>query len=463
MSVFLYGEIMFHSLTDKLGKIFEKLSGRGILTEDMLNETLREIRIVLLEADVALPVVKDFIAMVKEQAIGQNIIKSVKPSDMIIKIVNDALIETFGQGQLLVNKSGQQIILMVGLQGSGKTTTSAKLAYKLKKSGQKVLLASCDCYRPGAKEQLRDLANSLDIDCLEITDETAIKTAHRALDMFKRGGYDVLIMDSAGRLAIDEEMMQEIKDISEYLQPHEKILVVDALMGQDAVNVVKVFHETLNTTGTILTRIDGDSRGGVALSMSRMTGQPIYYLGTGEKTDALETFDAKRMAGRILGMGDVVGLVEIAQEKINQAEMEKQAQRMMSGQFDLNDLLKQIRQIQKMGDLKGFMMMIPGMSKLRDKVQSMDTSIIKKQEAIILSMTPKERKKPEILKASRKIRIAKGAGVDVAEVNRLLKSFEQMEKTMKMVKKMGPLGMMNMMKSLGKNPLGQGGGGFPPL
>lgn len=465
---------MFKSLADKLAGVFDKLKGRGILTEDIVNDTMREIKIALLEADVALPVVKSFIASVKEKAVGQEVVKSVSPANMVVKIVNDALVDLLGEENTELKRASvaPSVYLMVGLQGSGKTTSSGKLAARLKKGGQKVLLASLDVYRPAAQEQLSGLAEQIGVDALEIVaGQKPLEITKRALSVAKAGAYDVLILDTAGRLHIDAEMMDEVKAVENLANPIEKLLVVDSLTGQDAVNVADAFHKALNITGIILTRVDGDARGGAALSMRQMTGQPIKFLGVGEKTDALEVFDAKRIAGRILGMGDVVGLVETAMEKVNQDEALTMAQKMFSGRFTMDDMLAQLRQIQSLGDIKGFMMMIPGMSKFRDKIEqaNIDNKIFKRQEAIILSMTPRERKNPDIIKASRKQRIANGSGVTVGDVNRLLKQYEQMAQTSKKFKKLGPLGALNMMKKMSSmqggsgNPFMNNGGGFSPF
>lgn len=464
---------MFKGLSDRLANVFDKLASRGLLTEEMVNESMREIKIALLEADVALPVVKDFIAHVKEKAVGEQVVKSVKPDQMVVKIVHDELVALLGEGVDLKQNTPPTVILMLGLQGSGKTTSSAKLGVWLKKQKKNALLASLDVYRPAAQEQLAELGRSTGLDTLPIiAGQKPLDITKRALETARKGGYDFLILDTAGRLHIDAEMMAEVAAVQKLAEATEKLLVVDALSGQDAVNVAKSFHEQIGITGTILTRIDGDSRGGAALSMRSVTGQPIRFLGVGEKTDALELFDAKRIADRILGMGDVVGLVETALEKVNQEEAQKTAQRMLSGQFDLNDLLSQLRQMNKLGDIKGVMKMIPGLSKFQKKIDEadIDQSIFRRQEAIILSMTPKERKNPDLLKAARKIRIANGAGVDVSDVNRLLKQYEQMASVMKKFKKMGPLGMMSMMKKMGAmtgdsnlDSLMKQGGNFPPF
>ena len=462
---------MFSGLADKLSAVFDKLTRRGILTESAVDETMREIKIALIEADVALPVVKDFIASVREKAIGEQIVKSVSPAQMVVKIVNDALVEMLGEAKPLNLAPRQQnVILVVGLQGSGKTTSSAKLAKRLQKDGKKVLLASLDTYRPAAQEQLSELGVANGLTVLPIVkEEKPLQITKRALAEAKTTLADVLILDTAGRLHIDEEMMAEVAAVRDLVKPAEILLVADALMGQDAVRMAEAFRDKIGVTGTILTRVDGDSRGGAALSMRAVTGVPVQFLGVGEKADALELFDAKRIAGRILGMGDVVGLVETAIEKVNQDEAQKVAERMMSGRFDLNDMLSQMQQINKMGDIKGIMKMIPGISKFSAQIDAanINNNMIKRQEAIILSMTPYERRNPDVLKAARKQRIAQGAGVSVNDVNRLLKQYDQMADVMKKFKKMGPLGMMSMMKKMGGmmsggNPF-MNGGGFPPF
>ena len=462
---------MFSGLADKLNAVFDRLTHRGILTETAVDETMREIKIALIEADVALPVIKDFIASVREKAIGEQIVKSVSPAQMVIKIVHDSLVELLGESKpLALVPHHQNVILMVGLQGSGKTTSSAKLAKRLQKEGKRVLLASLDTYRPAAQEQLSELGSANGLTVLPIVmNENPIQITKRALKEAKETLADVLILDTAGRLHIDEAMMAEVAAIRDLAKPAEILLVADSLMGQDAVQMAQAFKDKIGVTGTILTRIDGDSRGGAALSMRAVTGVPVQFLGIGEKADALELFDAKRIAGRILGMGDVVGLVETAIEKVNQEEANRVAERMMSGRFDLNDLLSQMRQINNMGDIKGVMKMIPGFSKFSAQIDSanIDNKVIKRQEAIILSMTPYERRNPDVLKAARKQRIANGAGVSVNDVNRLLKQYEQMAEVMKKFKKMGPLGMMSLMKKMGgalggNNPF-MNGGGFPPF
>lgn len=457
---------MFDTLAEKLSGVFDRLARRGALTESDVDTAMREIRIALLEADVALPVVKDFVAKVREQAVGQAVVKSVTPSQMVVKIVNDALVETLGgeNAALDLNAPAPVPVLMVGLQGSGKTTTSAKLALRLKKDKKRVLLASLDVYRPAAQEQLAQLGKQIDVAVLPvIVGEKPKAIAARAMAEAKKG-YDVVILDTAGRLHIDLDMMAEVAEVRALVNPHETLLVVDALAGQDAANIAREFNEKIGITGIVLTRIDGDSRGGAALSMRAVTGRPIKFLGAGEKVEALEPFHPDRLAGRILGMGDVVSLVETAAEKMDKDEAERVAERMMDGRFDLNDLLSQLRQMQKMGDLKGLLGLIPGMGKFKAQIDAakIDDKVFKRQEAIILSMTPRERRNPDIIKASRKKRIADGCGLTVQEVNKLLKQYDQMADMMKKVKKMGKRGLF------GGLPGGFGGGfggtgGFPPF
>ena len=454
---------MFGSLTDKLGSVFNKITSRGVLNEKDIDEAMREIRIALLEADVALPVVKDFIAKVKEQALGEKVVRSIQPGQMVVKIVHEELIKVLGSDEsaLNFNTVPPAVILMSGLQGSGKTTTSAKLAKLLAKK-RKIMLASLDVYRPAAQEQLEQLATQIGCTSLPIIKEQKpLDITKRALETAKKGGYDVLILDSAGRLHIDNELMDELIEVKKLANPIETLLVADAMMGQDACNVAKEFNEKLGVSGIVLTRIDGSSRAGAALSMRMIAGVPIKFLGTGEKIDEFEEFHPDRIAGRILGQGDVISLVETAMEKIDREEADKMAQQMMKGKFDLNDLLAQIRQIQKLGSLGGIMSMIPGLSKFKNQIENagIGDDLIKKQEAIILSMTLKERKNPDLIKASRKKRIAAGAGVEVHEVNKLLKQYEQMASMMKKFGQGGGMsGLASMMKRFpgGKFPMGMG-------
>ncbi len=454
---------MFDSLTDKLGSVFNKITSRGVLNEKDIDEAMREIRIALLEADVALPVVKDFIAKVKEQALGEKVVRSIQPGQMVVKIVHEELIKVLGSDEsaLNFNTVPPAVILMSGLQGSGKTTTSAKLARLLGKK-RKIMLASLDVYRPAAQEQLEQLATQIGCASLPIIKEQKpLDITKRALETAKKGGCDVLILDSAGRLHIDNELMDELIEVKKLANPIETLLVADAMMGQDACNVAKEFNEKLGVSGIVLTRIDGSSRAGAALSMRMIAGVPIKFLGTGEKIDEFEEFHPDRIAGRILGQGDVISLVETAMEKIDREEADKMAQQMMKGKFDLNDLLAQIRQIQKLGSLGGIMSMIPGLSKFKNQIENagIGDDLIKKQEAIILSMTLKERKNPDLIKASRKKRIAAGAGVEVHEVNKLLKQYEQMASMMKKFGQGGGMsGLASMMKRFpgGKFPMGMG-------
>ncbi len=462
---------MFESLSDKLTTVFNKITSRGVLSEDDINTTMREIRIALLEADVSLPVVKDFIAHVKEQALGEKVVRSIQPGQMVVKIVHDELLKLLSSDNeaLNLNAPSPVCVLMVGLQGSGKTTTSAKIAKRLSlKQKKKVLLVSLDIYRPAAQEQLAQLANQIGTVSLPIIkDEKPIDTTKRAIDFAKKGGFDVVILDSAGRLHIDQELMDEVKEVKKIANPTEVLLVADAMIGQDACIVAKEFNEQIGVTGLVLTRIDGSSRAGAALSMKMVAGVPIKFLGVGEKLDEIEEFHADRLAGRILGQGDVVSLVEKAIDNVNKEDAEKMAQKMLKGSFTLEDMLNQLQQIQKIGSLGGIMGMLPGLSKFSAQVEAAGgDKLIKKQEAIILSMTIKERRNPDIIKASRKKRIASGAGVEVHEVNKLLKSYEQMSTMMKQMGKLGGmsklLGSAMLKKSpFGANPFGGMGGKFP--
>ena len=454
---------MFESLTDKLSGVFARITSRGVLNDKDIDEAMREIRVALLEADVALPVVKDFVARVKEEARGEKLVRSIQPGQLVVKIVHDELVKLLGaeDGGLNLNVVPPAVILMAGLQGSGKTTSSAKLAKMLGKN-RKVLLASLDVYRPAAQEQLEQLARQIGGHSLPIVNgEKPLAITGRALDVAKKGGFDVLILDSAGRLHIDHALMEELQAVKKLASPAETLLVADAMMGQDACNVAREFNEKLGVTGIVLTRIDGSSRAGAALSMRMIAGVPVKYLGTGEKTDEMEEFHADRIAGRILGQGDVVSLVERAIEKVDREEADKMAARMMKGKFDLEDLLSQLRQIQKLGSLGGIMGMIPGLSKFKNQIADagIGDALIKKQEAIILSMTKAERKNPDIIKASRKKRIAAGSGVEVHDVNKLLKQYEQMASMMKKMGRGGGFGgLASMMKNVpfGKFPGGTG-------
>ncbi|HMA52041.1 MAG TPA: signal recognition particle protein [Magnetospirillaceae bacterium] len=438
---------MFEGLSSRLGDVFDRLKRRGALSEADVSEALREVRVALLEADVALPVVKDFIASVKERAIGQDVIKSITPGQLVVKVVHDALVEMLGQSEdLNFAVVPPAAVLMVGLQGSGKTTSSGKIALRLKtRDKKKVLLASLDVYRPAAQQQLEILARQADVGSLPIVmGERPVAIAKRAMDVGRREGYDVVILDSAGRLHIDEALMAEVADVKKAVNPSETLLVVDAMIGQDAVTVAKEFNEKIGVTGMVLTRIDGDARGGAALSMRAITGRPIKFLGAGEKLDALEPFHPDRIAGRILGMGDVVSLVEKAMDTFEADEAEKMAAKMAKGRFDLDDMAAQFRQIKRMGDIKGILGMLPGIGAIKKQIEgaNIDQKQVNRQEAIILSMTKLERKNPDLIKASRKRRIAAGAGVDVQDVNKLLKQYQQMADMMKKVSKMGKKGLM---------------------
>ena len=441
---------MFDALTDRLGAVFKKITSRGVLSEDDIESAMREIRVALLEADVSLPVVKEFISQVKGQALGEKVVRSIQPGQMVVKIVHDELVKLLGEGstELNLNAPAPVVVLMIGLQGSGKTTTTAKIANKLKKN-KKVLMASLDVYRPAAIEQLAQLGAQIGVDVFETNAaQKPLEIARNALKQAETGVYDVLILDTAGRLQIDEALMAELKEVKALTSPVETLLVADALIGQEACEIAKVFNEKIGITGLVLTRIDGSSRAGAALSMKMVANVPIKFLGVGEKTDEIEVFHADRIAGRILGQGDIVSLVEKTMETIDRQEAEKAAAQMMKGSFDLNDLLSQIRQMKKLGSIGSIMSMIPGLSKVKAQIdEAGGDDILKKQEAIILSMTRAERKNPDIIKASRKKRIAAGSGVEVSEVNKLLKSYEQMATMMKQMGKFGGIkGFSQMMK-----------------
>ena len=472
---------MFDALSGKLTGIFDRLKRRGALSESDVSEALREVRIALLEAAVALPVVKDFIAKVREGAIGEAVLKSVTPGQQVVKIVNDALVEMLGPAAPGLNLAASPpvIVLMLGLQGSGKTTTAGKIALRLKdREKKRVLLASLDTQRPAAMEQLATLADRAGVISLPIVaGQRPVEIARRALDEARRGGFDVLVLDTAGRLAIDETLMAEVAEIAAVARPHEKLLVVDAMTGQDAVTVAKAFHEKVGVTGIVMTRMDGDARGGAALSMRAITGAPIRLVGVGEKLDALEDFHPDRVAGRILGMGDVVSLVEKAAETIEKDEAERLAKKMAKGDFDLDDMAAQLRQLRKLGGLGGVMGLLPGIGKMKKQLAgaNIDEKQLAHQEAIISSMTKKERKDIKLLNASRRKRIAAGSGTTVQEVNRLLKQYQDMSRVMKQMGKSGMLkGMMGGLMGGGGTPPqlppggmgglgGLGGGGLPGL
>ncbi|HLZ79690.1 MAG TPA: signal recognition particle protein [Sphingomonas sp.] len=436
---------MFESLSERLGGVFDRLRGRGALSEADVRAAMREVRIALLEADVALPVVREFVDKVTEEAVGQSVLKSITPGQQVVKIVNDALTEMLGSeaSDLKLDVTPPAVVMMVGLQGSGKTTSTAKIARRLKQKGaKKVLMASLDVNRPAAQEQLAVLGTQAEVATLPIVaGQQPVDIARRALNAAKLQGFDVLMLDTAGRLHVDQALMDEMKAVADVATPNEILLVVDSLTGQDAVNVAKSFSEQVPLTGVVLTRMDGDARGGAALSMRAVTGKPIKFVGTGEKLDGLELFQPGRVAGRILGMGDVVSLVERAAETIKQDEAEKLAERMSKGQFDLNDLRNQLNQMRRMGGLGALASMLPGVAKVKNAMANgqVDDKILIHMDAIIGSMTPKERAKPELLNAKRKIRVAKGSGTTVQEVNKILKMHQEMATMMKKMKKMGGL------------------------
>ncbi len=439
---------MFDSLSDKLGGIFDKLKGRGALKEADVTAAMREVRIALLEADVALSVVKDFVAKVTERAIGHEVMKSVSPGQQVVKIVNDHLVEMLGSETVGISLAAVAPvpILMVGLQGSGKTTTAAKIAKRLtEKENKKVMMASLDIYRPAAMEQLKILGEQIGVATLPIVEgQMPVDIARRAMTAAKLQGMDVVLLDTAGRLHIDQTLMAEVIGVKGATSPHETLLVVDSLTGQDAVNVAQQFSDQIGITGVVLTRMDGDGRGGAALSMRAVTGQPIKLVGVGEKLEDLEEFHPERVASRILGMGDVVSLVEKAAETIEAEDAEKMIKKMKKGQFDFDDLRSQLRQMKKLGGMASILGMLPGIGKMQKQMASakIDDNLLKRQEAIINSMTPKERTFPKVLNASRKKRIAAGSGVTVQDVNKLIKMQKQMAGMMKKMGKMGKGGGM---------------------
>ncbi|RZI46159.1 signal recognition particle protein [Candidatus Finniella inopinata] len=439
---------MFQTLSQRLSAVFEKLRGRGFLSEDDVNAALREIRIALLEADVALPVVKQFIEQVRERAVGQEVVRSIAPGQMVVKIVHDFLVEMLGTTAEPLNLAAASpfAYLLVGLQGSGKTTTTGKLARHLtEKLNKKVLLVSLDVYRPAAQHQLEVLGKQLQIPSLAIIEgQKPLQIAERALQEAKRQGVDVILFDTAGRLHIDETLMNEVVSLKKMIQPLETLLVADAMTGQDAVTIATQFQNQVGLTGLILTRVDGDSRGGAALSMRAVTGCPIKFLGVGEKTNELEVFQPDRIAGRILDMGDIVSLVERATEFVNEEDAEKLAKKMQKGHFDLDDMAKHLEQMMKMGGLSGLMSFLPGVGKIKDKMQEagVDDRLIHRQIAIVRSMTVKERRDYRLLNASRKRRVALGCGQNVSDINRLLKQFQQMQTMMKQMGKLGQKGFM---------------------
>ncbi len=456
---------MFENLSDRLGGVFDKLRGRGALKEQDVRDAMREVRIALLEADVALPVVKDFVAKVTDRAVGHEVLKSVTPGQQVVKIVNDALTEMLGSdaSELNIAVTPPATIMMVGLQGSGKTTTTAKIAKMLKeKQGKKVLMASLDVNRPAAQEQLAVLGEQVGVQTLPvIAGQQPAEIAGRAMQSAKLQSFDVVMLDTAGRLHVDQQLMDEMKAVADISTPDEMLLVVDSLTGQDAVNVAQNFSDQVDLTGVVLTRMDGDARGGAALSMRAVTGKPIKFAGVGEKMDALEAFHPDRVAGRILGMGDIVSMVERATETVKKEDADKLAAKMAKGQFDMNDLRTQLKQMNQMGGLGALAGMMPGMKKAKAAMQKsgMSDKLLVHMDAMIGSMTPLERERPALLNAKRKIRVAKGSGTTVQDVNRLLKMHKEMSGAMKKIRKMGGLkGLAAMMGKGGGMPPGMGGG-----
>ena len=464
---------MFEGLSERLTNVFDRLSGRGVLSEKDIDEAMREVRVALLDADVALPVVRDFIAKAREAAQGEAVIRSVKPADQVIKIVYDGLVDMLGgetAEPLRLALNPPTVIMMAGLQGSGKTTMSAKLGLRLNRTERKrVMMASLDVRRPAAMEQLAVLGKEAGVDTLPIVvGQSPADIARRAMTAARLGGFDVLILDTAGRTTLDEAMMSEAAEIARIASPAETLLVADSLTGQDAVRTAKAFHERLPLTGLVLTRADGDARGGAALSMRAVTGLPIKFLGTGEKIDALDVFDAHRVAGRILGRGDVVALVERAAQDLDHAKAEAMTRKLAKGQFDMDDMADQLAQMERMGGMEGLMGMLPGVQKMKQQIAESGVTdrMIRRQRAIIGSMTKKERKKPDLLQASRKRRIAAGAGVEVQDVNRLLKQHRQMQDAFKMMARDGGKGFARMAGMLGGGNMAAmkalGGGMRPP-
>ena len=460
---------MFDNLSDRLSGVFDKLRGRGALTDADVRSAMREVRVALLEADVALPVARDFVDQVTEKAVGQEALRSVTPGQMVVKIVHDQVVETLGadSSELRIDVNPPAVVMMVGLQGSGKTTTTAKLGKRLSERERKrVLMASLDVARPAAQEQLAVLGRQANVDTLPIVaGQQPVEIAKRAVQAAKLQAYDVVLLDTAGRLHVDEQLMSEMKAVAEATRPTETLLVVDSLTGQDAVNVAKGFSADVDLTGVILTRLDGDARGGAALSMRAVTGKPIKFAGVGEGIDALEGFHPERIAGRILGMGDVVSLVEKAAETIKVEEAEKLAAKMAKGKFDLDDLRAQIGQMQRMGGIGALANMLPGMKGMKGAIEkAQDSKALVHLEAMMSSMTAKERSKPELINAKRKIRIAKGSGTTVQDVNKLLKMHQEMSTAMKRLKKMGGFGKLAAMLGGGGGLGGAGGaGGMPDL
>jgi signal recognition particle subunit SRP54 len=453
--------LAFEGLSEKLSKAFKKLKSKGKLSEADIKEAMREVRLALLEADVNYKVVKDFTAKVSERAIGEKIMESLTPAQMVIKIVNEELVELMGGENVRINTAPRipTVIMMCGLQGSGKTTHSAKLAKMLKNQGHRPLLVACDIYRPAAINQLVVVGEKAGVPVFEMGQENPVTIAEKAVKHARDNGNDYIILDTAGRLHIDETLMNELKDIKSAVEPNEILFVVDSMTGQDAVNVAKAFNEALEVDGIILTKLDGDTRGGAALSIREVTGKPIKFVGTGEKIGDLEPFHPSRMASRILGMGDVLSLIEKAEQDLDEKEAEKLAERLAENKFDFNDMLSQFQQMRKMGPIKQILNMLPGMgSQLKDV--DIDDKQVYSVEALIFSMTKEEREKPEIINPSRKRRIAAGAGMAVEDVNRLIKQYEQIRKMMKQMNKKGKKGFK---LPPGYEKMMGGKGGFPPM
>jgi signal recognition particle subunit SRP54 len=447
---------MFNNLSDRILKTFDGLLGKGVLTEDDVNIAMREIRVALLEADVPLKIAKDFVETIKKEAVGEKLLKSIKPGDLVVKIVHESLIKLLScnleeSDFELAIKKVPSVILMVGLQGSGKTTTAAKLANLLKQKKKKVMVSSLDISRPAAIEQLNKLANAINVDFMDNrSDEKIEKLIKNTFEEAKKNVSDVIIFDTSGRTNVDEKLLQELKDIKNLTMPAETLLVTDAMIGQESINVAKAFLEYVDITGTILTRVDGDSKGGAALSMTKTIGKPIKYLGVGEKIHEIEVFSAKRLADRILDMGDIVGIVEKAEQEFDEKEAEAMAEKMSKGSFDLDDFSKQLQQMKKMGGIKGILSLMPGVRKAKKALEksNLEDKTFLRMSAIINSMTRKEKRNPKIINGSRKKRIANGSGVDIQDVNRLLKQFKNMQI---MMKKMSKHGMSGLEKMMGDN------------
>ena len=426
---------MFENLSEKLSKVLSNVKGYGTITEDNIKDSLREIRLCLLEADVNYKIVKEFTENVKEKALGEEVSKSLKPGDLFIKIVKDEIVNLLGESVSLNITSGTDIVMLVGLQGSGKTTTAGKLGnYVRKHHHKKPIFIACDVYRPAAIDQLKDIGKSLDIEVYSEDGKDVVDIAKRGIEYAKNNGYNYIIIDTAGRLQVDENLMNEIKNIEDEVKPNEIVLVIDAMMGQDAINVINGFNEKVKLTGCILTKMDGNTKGGVALSLRHLTNVPIKLIGDSEKMDGISEFNSERMASRIIGEGDILSIIEKTESVIDKDEAEKTAKNFQKGKFDLEDFLSTMKQIKKMGPLENLLKLLPGASKMGLNNVNIDPKLLSRIEAIVLSMTPYERKHPEVLKATRKIRIAKGSGTTVEDVNRLLKQFESMQTMMKQMR-----------------------------